>query len=123
MNTHISFYLRNNRIHIFIDSLRGIGSPKFISFLIDEDGNNLVLIPYNKKDFHSHRVPIYVYNGKRGLSLTSIRLCKILATKFSWDTNKSYRVPGIIIRQQKIVVFNLQKAVSINDNSMAEKSI
>lgn len=115
MNTYISFYLRNNRIHIFIDSLRGIDSPKFISFLIDEKGNNLVLIPYDKKDFHSHRVPVSVYQGKKGLELTSIRLCKTMAKKFSWDTNKSYRVPGIIYNQQKIVVYNLLKAVSIKD--------
>lgn len=113
MNTQISFYLRNNRIHVFIDSLRGIDSPKFISFLIDETGNNLVLTPYSKKDFHSHRVPMSVYQGKKGFNLTSIRLCRILALKFGWDMNKSYRVPGFLINHQKIVVFNLQKAEPI----------
>ena len=29
-DTYISFYLRNNRIHVFVDALRGIGSPKYI---------------------------------------------------------------------------------------------
>jgi len=115
MSTYISFYLQNNRIHIFIDALRGLDSPRFVSFLIDEDGNNLVLIPYNKKDFHSHRVPLSVYQGKKGLDLTSIRLCKTLAKKFSWDINKSYRVPGIIHSRQKIVIFDLQKAMPIKD--------
>lgn len=115
MNTYISFYLRNNRIHIFIDALRGLDSPRFVSFLIDEDGNNLVLIPYNKKDFYSHRVPLSVYQGKKGLELTSIRLCRLLAKKFSWDINKSYRIPGIIYSRQKIVIFDLQKAISIKE--------
>lgn len=115
MNTYISFYLRNNRIHIFIDALRGLDSPKFVSFLIDEAGNNLVLIPYNKKDFYSHRVPLSVYQGKKGLELTSIRLCRLLAKKFSWDINKSYRIPGIIYSRQKIVIFDLQKAISIKE--------
>ena len=69
-----------------------------------------MLIPYNKKDFHSHRVPMSVYQGKKGFVLTSIRLCKILALKFNWDMDKSYRVPGFLVNHQKIVIFNLQKA-------------
>lgn len=115
MNTQLSFYLKYNRIHIFIDSLRGIGSPKFVSFLIDEAGNNLVLIPYDKKDFHSHRVPYSVYQGKKGFALTSIRLCRLLAKKFSWDTNASYRIPGHLDERQKIVVFYLQKSELISE--------
>ena len=116
MSTYISFYLRNNRIYVFIDSLRGIGSPKIVCFMIDTTGNNLIIVPYDKKDFHSHRVPASVYQGKKGFNLTSIRLCRILAAKFAWDTNKSYRVPGVILDKQKIVVYDLQKAELIDKN-------
>ena len=66
-DTYISFYLRNNRIHIFVEALRGIGSPKYVCFMIAEDGGSLVLAPYDKKDFYSHRVSPSVYNGKSSL--------------------------------------------------------
>lgn len=108
--THISFYLRNNRMHIFAEALRGIGSPQYICFLMGNNGESLVLAPYHKKDFHSHRVPQSVYRGKKSLELTSIRLCTMLTASFHWDASMSYRVPGAIIEQQKIVVFDLKNA-------------
>lgn len=109
-DTYISFYLRNNRIHIFVDALRGIGSPKYVCFMIANDGNTLILAPYKKKDFHSHRVPQGVYRGIRSFELASIRLCQILTIEFGWDTSKSYRIPGRIIEDKKIVFFDLRLA-------------
>lgn len=113
MDTYISFYLRNNRIHIFVEALRGIGSPKYVCFMIADDGDSLVLAPYDKKDFHSHRVSAAFYNGKRSLELTSLRLCEILSTEFGWDCTKSYRVPGRVSQKQGVVVFDLRKATAI----------
>lgn len=112
-DTHISFYLKNNRIHIFVEALRGIGSPRFICFMMGTDGDALVLAPYEKMDFHSHRVSPAVYSGKGGLELTSIRLCKMLSAAFDWDCSKSYRVPGTINRTHGVVVFNLREASAI----------
>lgn len=114
-DTYISFYLRNNRIHIFVDALRGIGSPKYVCFLIADDGNTLILSPYKTKNFHSHRVPQAVYHGKRSLELASMRLCKILTVEFGWDSSKSYRIPGQLIENKKIVVFDLRNATKIGE--------
>ena len=111
--TYLSFYLRANRIHVFIDALRGIGCPKFISFMIDETGRSLAMVPYDKKDFYSHRVPFSVYNGGKGMEVSSIRLCRILAREQNWDPEKSYRVPGDIIPKQKIALFYLTEAEEI----------
>ena len=114
-DTYISFYLRNNRIHIFVDALRGIGSPKYVCFLIADDRNTLILSPYKKKDFHSHRVPQDVYHGTRSLELASMRLCQILTVEFGWDSSKSYRIPGQLVEDKKIVVFDLRRASKIGE--------
>lgn len=108
--TYLSFYLRNNRIHIFVEALRGISSPQFICFMMGNHADSLVLAPYGKKDFHSHRVPQSVYHGKKSLELASIRLCKMLIESLHWDANMSYRVPGTIIEQQNVVIFDLKRA-------------
>jgi len=113
--TYISFYLRSNVIHVFVEALRGIGSPKYVCFMISDDGNTLILAPYRKKDFHSHRVPEDVYHGVRSLNLASIRLCQILASEFGWDRTKSYRVPGWIDEDKRVVVFNLRAASKIRN--------
>ncbi|MCI6594004.1 MAG: hypothetical protein MSJ87_01955 [Firmicutes bacterium] len=47
-DTNISFYLKASRIHIFIDALRGLGSPSRICFMIDELGKILLITPYRK---------------------------------------------------------------------------
>ena len=114
-DTYISFYLRNNRIHVFVDALRGIGSPKYVCFMISDDGNTLILAPYQKKDFHSHRVPPDVYHGVASLNLTSIRLCQILTAEFGWDSSKSYRISGKLDENRKIVVFDLRFASKIRE--------
>lgn len=110
VETNISFYLKTNRIHVFMDALRGIGSPKYICFLISDDGSRLIMKPYDKKDFHSHRVPVDVYNGCKRLELSSLPLCKILTEMFEWSENDTYRVPGKILIEQGLVVFYLNEA-------------
>ena len=114
-DTYISFYLRNNRIHIFVDALRGIGSPKYVCFMMANDGKNLILCPYKTKDFHSHRVPQDVYRGKRSFELASMRLCQILTIEFGWDRRKSYRIPGRIIEDKQLVIFDLRMASQIGE--------
>lgn len=74
-----------------------------------------VEVAYMKKDFHSHRVPQDVYHGKRGFELASMRLCQILTVEFGWDSSKSYRIPGRLVEDKKIVVFDLRSALKIGE--------
>ena len=111
--THVSFYLKANRIHIFVEALRGIGSPRRICFMLSQDGQSLALLPYNRRDFRSHEVPHDIYGGIQPLEISSYRLCSILADTHSWNKNCSYRVPGRIVRKQHLALFNLSDAKTI----------
>ena len=113
VNTYISFYLNFNRIHVFVDALRGIGSPSRICFMIDQDGSRLLMLPHTKKDFVSHNVPQEVYGGTDSLDISSKKLCRLLASQHSWDVTRSYRVPGVIVTDKRIVSFDLTKAEMI----------
>lgn len=109
----ISFYLRARRIHVFIETLRGIGSPVRICFMIDKDGNSLLMVPYSKRDFISHAVPSKVYTGLDRMEVTSLKLCRIIAGLHGWDMEKSYRVPGVVFPEKHMAVFNLARACTI----------
>ncbi len=113
METNISFYLRANRIHIFVDALRGIGEPSRICFMISESGESLLISPYDKRDFKSHSVPREVYAGTESLEISSIKLCRIIAKLHDWDLSRSYRVPGKVYESKRIAIFNLNKAEAI----------
>lgn len=112
--THISFYLKANRIRIFVDALRGIGSPSRICFMIEESGETLLVAPYGKRDFRSHAVPPEVYGGTGGMEVSSFKLCCIIANLHHWDLSRSYRVPGKVYPEQKAAVFKLSEAEGID---------
>ena len=112
--TYMSFYLKSSRIHIFIDSLRALGNPRRICFMISEDGNNLLMMPYKKRDLKSHAVPLEVYNGTDCMEISSQRLSRILADRHQWNPRRSYRVPGIIYPNWNVAVFALREAEIID---------
>ena len=114
METNISFYLRANRIHIFVDALRGIGEPSRICFMIFENGESLLIAPYDKRDFKSHNVPKEVYTGTGVMEICSIKLCRIIASLHDWKLYQSYRVPGKVYESKKVAIFDLDKAEIID---------
>ena len=113
IETYISFYLRSNRIHVFISALREIGEPSRICFLMGENGHSLLMVPYGKRDFRSHYVSKDVYAGCDSLEISSMKLCRIIAFIHQWDLRQSYRAPGRIFSEEQIVLFNLDRAITI----------
>ena len=111
---YISFYLKANRIHIFVDTLREIGSPKRICFMISDDGRSLLVVPYKKKDFKSHQVPDEVYKGIGCMEVSSIKLCRLIAGMYNWHEDRSYRVRGTAYNAQQIAIFDLNASAMIN---------
>ena len=114
---HISFYLRVGRIHIFTETLRLIGRPKRICFLISSDGQSLLMRAYETRDLKSHKVPRGVYGGERSFEVSSWKLCEILADLHGWDAGRSYRVPGVLMQDQRSVRFSLAEAEAIGEES------
>lgn len=112
-STYLSFYLRANRIHIFTEALRGIGCPSYICFMLSPTGESLIIKPYPRKDYHSHRVPKEVYLGKKSMEISSMRLCRMIASMQGWNDQYSYRVPGKVLKQQGLVLFQLEQAECI----------
>lgn len=108
-NNNISFYLVTNRIHVYMNVLREIGSPKRICFMIDDSGSSLIVAPYEKRDLKSHEVPSIVYTSDRSLEINSMKLCRIIADIQNWDLNKSYRVQGRVDKKRKVAIFDLTK--------------
>lgn len=121
--TFMSFYLKANRLHVFVDALRGIGSPNYIAFMIEENGETLIMKAYEKKDFYSHRVPPGVYNGCKSMEISSQRLCDIISGLYDRDRNSSYRIPGVILREKGMVLFYLTKAEPIEHDGITDNQM
>lgn len=113
-DSYISFYLKANRIHIYIDVLRSLDSPSRVCFMIEGNGNTLLIVPHEKRDFISHAVPPEAYKGAGGLEVNSRKLCQIIARLHQWDLNRSYRVPGIVYPEKAVAIFKLAEAEVID---------
>ena len=109
-NPYISFYLRETQIYVFVDVLKGIGSPHRICFMISQDGKSLLLVPYEKRDLKSHSVPARVYQGSGNFRINSYKLCRMLADINHWDMHNSYRIPGTVYPEKRVAVFDLESA-------------
>ncbi len=114
--SYISFYFKASRIHLFLEALRGLGSPSRVCFKIDETGNKLMMIPYIKRDFVSHSIPKSVYTSGEGMEISSLKLCKIIANIHGLDLNKSFRFPGVVDVDMQVAVFDLTKAQEIHQS-------
>lgn len=81
--------------------------------MISDDGKNLMITPYSKKDFRSHSVPSTAYSGSGGIDISSYKFCRLIADLHHWDISRSYRIPGTVYTERKAAIFDLTKAMKI----------
>lgn len=110
--TYISFYLKNSTIRVFTSSVRKIGSPRYVRFLVNPETNKMAMTSYDKKEFSSFRVSGKVYLDSKcsSLKICSKKFCTLLSNRFGWGENKSYRIPGEVFPKEKIVIYDLTEA-------------
>ncbi len=118
--TYISFYFRCNTIRIFKKTMRTLGSPKFIRFRVHENGRYMLLEPFDRiTQSSTFRVPSNLEDENGNMDIHSKPFMWVIAKQMGWDITRSYRVPGEVYQSEKIVVFDLTKAVIITeDNSV-----
>lgn len=111
--TYISFYLRSNTIRIFKKTIRGLGMPKFIRFRVNPEGTSMLLEEYDRITLTSFRIPKNIDEVEGSMEVHSKAFSRLMAFKQGWDVERSYRIPGKVIKHQKVAVFDLTQAVQI----------
>lgn len=111
--TYVSFYLRQYRIRIFRQTIASIGNPRYIKFMVKEDGLSLILMPYDQKAFQSLRVQETASYNRWSMEISSKPLCLLISSCLGWDISRSYRVPGKVYARYPLVLLDLSKAYLI----------
>ena len=111
--TYISFYLKSNTIRIFKKTIRGLGVPKFIRFRVNPEGTSMLLEEFDRITLTSFRIPKNIEEVDGSMEVHSKPFSRLMAFKQGWDVDKSYRIPGRVIKHQKVAVFDLTQAVQI----------
>lgn len=110
--TCISFYFRNNTIHIFQDSIKSLGSPEFIRFRLSDDRRRMIMEPYDRKELTSFKTKLRT-ESNHSMQLRGKRFCRVMLREMGWDSCKSYRIPGRLYTRQNLVLYNLEHAEEI----------
>lgn len=102
--------MTNGGIRVFKNVIRMMDDPKFIRFSVNSEGTSMAVTPYHKRSFTSFRVPKNLYSDNGAMIVYSKAFCELLYKKLGWDEDYLYRVPGKILYDRKIAVFDLSKA-------------
>lgn len=102
---------------MYADAIRFLGKPNYIRFLLNKDGSSMLMEPYHKKEFQSIRVHKDLDREPQKLQFRCRPLCRLMAYTLTWETEKSYRIPGRYVPAQGVVVFDMTKATVISLNS------
>lgn len=119
--TYVSFYLKDGKIHVYADAIRSLGTPDFIRFLLNQDGSSMIMEPYHTKEFQSIRVKKDNISGK--LYFRCRPLCRLLEHTRGWNHLQSYRIPGRLIQNQRIILFDLTQAAVISSQDSMNRGV
>lgn len=115
--TCISFYLKSNTIRIFKKTIYRLGMPGFIRFRVNKEGTSMLIEEYDRITLTSFRIPKNIDDLEGSMEVHSKPFSRLMAYKQEWNTEKSYRIPGKVIKHQRVAVFDLSQAVQITDEN------
>ena len=131
-NTFISFYMKKYTFRISTRAIRVLDNPVYVRFLINPDKNLMAMESYDKIELTSFRIRRSILEDSKyhSFKIASKKLCTLLARRMNWKTDRSYRIPGKIHPEKKIVIYRLEeakeipeKAVKNNDGTIQEQSV
>lgn len=73
-----------------------------------------------KNETVRHEVSELRYLGSSSMEIHSQKLCMVIAGIHGWDLSRSYRVPGIVLKDKRAAVYYLTKAVLIDKQESIE---
>lgn len=111
----ISVRLSNGSIRVFRKVIRLLGRPRYIRFSMNKEKTLLAIEPFDKKTLTSFEVPENIHSENGSMCVYSTMLCSALYKAMNWDEFELYRIPGIVLYNDRVAVFELQKATKYND--------
>ena len=116
--TYLTIHMNPYYIRVFRNALKTIGTPPYVRFLIEPETARMAMTAYDRKSFTSFKVSAraVLYGNKSDcVKIHSHLLCKALFRQFGWDTTRTYRIPGKMFPEQKVVVYSLSEAFPLKN--------
>ena len=107
----ITFRYADGRITVFRSALESIGRPEFYHFLYNPTKQMFAIQACGMDAEGANRVP--KKNQDNRYEIKSKNLVRLIYQSCGWDRTRSYRLPGVEYPQQRLVNYDLRRAIPI----------
>lgn len=114
----ISFAVSAGRITIFKTTLTALEYPPFFRFLLDTENKQFGIECCEFESSGSHQLPEEMPQER--YDIKSKDMVKFIYRICGWDTSSTYRIKGIAIPDQHMVVFDLTAALRVTEKGLVE---
>lgn len=107
----ITFRYADGRVTVFQSALDSIGRPEFYHFLYNPIKQMFAIQACGMDAEGANRVP--KKNQADRYEIKSKNLVRLIYQSCGWDRTRSYRLPGVEYPQQRLVNYDLRRAIPI----------
>lgn len=110
LQTQVSIDFKKHRFRIHKESLRLIGDPKYIQFLVNVNKSQVAIrgIDSDSRESHAHKVNRTILATDFSFEIYSQSFTEKLRTAFDgFDEQCTYRLTGTVFPRERAVVFSI----------------
>lgn len=112
----MSFSLKRYRVLIYRSTLKRIGEPSYIRFLLNRKQKRVAVQSCEVIDNESYEVPDY--DSWEQFEIASQKFISLIYKMAGWDIEKTYRVFGYPVEKYRLVLFCLEEGQEIADDEI-----
>lgn len=116
----ISISLKRRRILVYKETLRSIGAPQNIRFLLNTKKKRIAVQACEAIDRDSFTVPDISLMGDTQFEITSITFARMLYNLSGWNEDLTYRIMGTVHPKNRLVEYDLGNAMIIADEEFVD---
>ena len=116
----LSFSLRRGRLLIHHATIRAIGNPDYMRFLLNSKEKHIAVQCCEAIDRDNFRVPELIEGDKYTFEISSSPFVSVIYKACGWDKETTYVVYGIVHEKYRLVDFDLTTAQVINPDEFVD---
>ena len=120
--TGISFSLKRRRVMIHRSTLRALGMPKNIRFLLNMKKKRIAVQVCEAIDRDSFKAPDH-FKSYECYEISSLNFLSVVYKMAGWDSDRNYRIKGRLFAENRLVEFELSEAVVIADEEFVDPDV
>lgn len=119
-NNGLSFSFKRGRTLIYHATIRELGDPEYIRFLLNKKEKTVAIQCCEAIDKDRFKVPAFPKDRKFQYEIYSISFISMVYKLAGWQIGKNYRMHGYSVPKYRLIIFELAGAEQISDEEFID---